>query len=128
MEESADDKLFVRLYVDADITYKLAQVLRARGFDAVAAYEMGLAEASDDEQMAHAAAEGRAVLTCNAQDFTPLFRDYWSAQRDHCGVVVSEQLAFGEMLRRVVQFLNEVTADEMHNNWKNLAEFALQNE
>jgi hypothetical protein len=38
----------VRLYVDADITYKLAQALRARGFDAVAAYEVGMAEASDD--------------------------------------------------------------------------------
>jgi len=83
-----------------------------------------MAEASDDEQMAYAATEGRAVLTCNAQDFTPIFREYWSSQRGHSGIIVSEQLAFGEMLRRVIQFLNSVTADEMRDNWKNLAEFS----
>jgi uncharacterized protein with PIN domain len=124
MAGTAGNGLFVRLYVDADITYKLAQALRARGFDAVAAYEVGMAEASDDEQIAYAATEGRAVLTCNAQDFTPIFRDYWSNQRDHSGIIVSEQLAFGEMLRRVIQFLNSVTADEMRDNWKNVAEFS----
>ena len=124
MAETASDSLFIRLYIDADITYKLAQALRARGFDAMAAHEVGMAEASDDEQMAYAATEGRAVLTCNAQDFTPIFREYWSSQRDHSGIIVSEQLAFGEMLRRVIQFLNSVTADEMRDNWKNLAEFS----
>jgi hypothetical protein len=87
-----------------------------------------MAEASDDDQMAYAAADGRAVLTCNAQDFTPIFRDYWSSQRDHSGIIVSEQLAFGEMLRRVTQLLDAVTADEMRNNWKNLAEFSVRAE
>jgi hypothetical protein len=94
----------------------------------MAAHEVGMAEVSDDEQMAYAAAEGRAILTCNAQDFTPIFRDYWRNQRSHSGVIVSEQLGLGEMLRRAIQFLNSVTADEMHNNWKNLAEFAARAE
>lgn len=30
----------------------------------------------------------------------------------------------GEMLRRVARLLDTVNADEMRNNWKNLAEFA----
>ena len=128
MAGTAGNSLFVRLYIDADISYKLAQALRGRGFDAVAAREVGMAEASDDEQMAYAAAEGRAILTCNAQDFTPIFRDYWRKQRSHSGVIVSEQLGLGEMLRRAIQFLNSVTADEMRNNWKNLAEFATRTE
>lgn len=59
MEGAAGNGLFVRLYVDADITYKLAQALRARGFDAVAAYDVGMAEASDDEQMAYERIECR---------------------------------------------------------------------
>lgn len=124
MAGTAGNGLFVRLYIDADISYKLAQALRSRGFDAMAAHEVGMAEASDDEQMAYAAAEGRTVLTCNAQDFTPIFRDYWHNGRDHSGIIVTQQLSFGEMLRRVTQFLDAVTADEMRNNWKNLAEFA----
>lgn len=128
MAGTAGNGLFVRLYIDADISRKLAQVLRGRGFDAVAAREVGMAEASDDEQMAYAAAEGRAILTCNAQDFTPIFRAYWQSGRNHSGVIVTQQLGFGEMLRRVIQFLDAVTADEMHNNWKNLAEFATRAE
>ena len=124
MEEAEDNGLFVRLYVDADITYKLAQVLRAQGYDVIASHDVGMAEATDDEQMAYAAAEGRVILSCNAQDFAPIFQQYWVSQRDHSGVIVSEQLEFGEMLRRTLQFLNSVTVDEMVNGWRNLAEFA----
>ena len=124
MERAADNELFVTLYVDADITPKLARTLRSQGYDAVSAHEVGNAEATDEEQMAFGVAQGRTLLTCNAQDFTPIFEDYWFAGKDHSGVVVSEQLELGEMLRRVMAFLDSVTADEMRNNWKNLGEFA----
>ena len=124
MEGATDNELFVRLYVDADITPKLARALRSREYNVISAHEIGKAEASDEEHMAFAAAQGRTLLTCNAQDFTPLFEDYWFAGRDHSGVIVSEQLELGEILRRVMAFLDSVTADEMRNNWKNLGEFA----
>lgn len=42
MAGATDVGLFVRLYIDADISYKLVQALRERGYDAVAAYELGL--------------------------------------------------------------------------------------
>ncbi len=90
----------------------------------MAVQEAGNAEASDEEQMAFAAAHGRALLTCNARDFTPIFEAYWYSGREHFGVIVSEQLELGEMLRRVARLLDTVNTDEMRNNWKNLAEFA----
>jgi hypothetical protein len=114
----------VKLYVDTDITPKLARTLRAHGYDVVSAHEVGSAEATDREHIDFAAAQGRTLLTCNAQDFTPIFEDYWFAGKDHNGIVVSEQLELGEMLRRVMAFLDSITVDEMRNNWKNLAEFA----
>ena len=46
MAAAAVTSRFVRLYVDADITYKLAQVLRAREFDAKAVIEMNVAESN----------------------------------------------------------------------------------
>jgi hypothetical protein len=128
MQRTTNSERFVRLYVDADITPKLARILRARGYDVVSAHKVGNAEATDEEHMAFAAAQGRTLLTCNARDFTPIFEDYWFAGRDHSGVIVSEQLELGEMLRRVRAFLDSVTADEMRNNWKNLAEFAERSE
>ena len=57
------------------------------------------------------------------RDFTPLFEDYWFSGRVHSGVIVSAQLEFGEILRRVLVLLATVTAEDMRNNWKNLAEF-----
>ena len=114
----------MKLYVDADITPKLARALRQRGYDVLSAHEAGNADASDSEQMAFAAAQGRALLTCNAGDFTTIFEDSWYAGRDHSGVIVSEQLELGEMIRRVARLLDTVGADDMRNNWKNLAESA----
>ena len=128
MERATNGELFIRLYVDADITPKLARTLRTRGYDAVSAHEVGLAEASDAEHIAFAASQGCTLLTCNARDFTPIFEDLWFAGKEHSGVIVSEQLEPGEMLRRVLRFLDVVSADEMRNNWKNLAEFAVRPE
>ena len=52
------------------ITPKLARLLREHGHDALSAHEVGNAELSDPEQMSFATSQGRALLTCNAQDFT----------------------------------------------------------
>ena len=118
------EQLFVALYADADVTPKLARLLHERDFDAVSAHEAGNTELEDSEHLAYAASQGRAILTYNSKDYAPLFDQYWWAGREHHGIIVSEQLPIGELLRRVLRFLNIVTADEMRNNYKNLGEFA----
>jgi predicted nuclease of predicted toxin-antitoxin system len=117
------EQLFVGLYTDADVTPKLARLLREREFDAVSAQELGNAELEDSEHLAYAASRGRTILTYNSKDYAPLFDQYWWTGREHYGIIVSEQLPIGELLRRVLRFLNTVTADEMRNNYKNLGEF-----
>jgi predicted nuclease of predicted toxin-antitoxin system len=118
------EPLLVALYTDADVTPKLAKLLRERGFDAVSAHEVGNAELEDSEHLAYAASQGRVILAYNSKDYAPLFDQYWWAGREHHGIIVSEQLPIGELLRRVLRFLNTVTPDEMRNNYRNLAEFA----
>jgi len=56
--------------------------------------------------------------------FTPLFEDYWNASSQHYGVIVSNQIPLGELLRRTLNLLDSVSADEMKNNIKYLGEFA----
>jgi hypothetical protein len=114
----------VKLYVDADITPRLARILRERGYDVLSAHEAGMADAPDSEQMAFAVVQERALLTCNAGDFTSLFEEYWDVKREHFGVIVSAQLELGEMIRRVTRLLDAISADELHSGWKNLAEYA----
>lgn len=118
------EQLFVALYTDADVTPKLARLLRERDFDAISAHEVDNAELADSEHLAYATSQGRAILTYNSKDYASLFDQYWWAGREHYGIIVSEQLPIGELLRRVLRFLNTVSADEMRNNYKNLGEFA----
>ncbi len=119
-------RLFIALYTDADVHGGLAAQIRRRGFDAISAYEAGNAALDNDDQLEYAASQRRAVLTCNAKHFEPLFVGWWQAGRKHCGVIVSEQMPIGEMLRRVLRLLNTVSADEMENGYRDLAEFANQ--
>ncbi len=61
----------VRLYLDHDISYRLAEQLRTRGHDAVGAWEVGNAGLDDPAQLEYAASQGRVLVTCNARDFVP---------------------------------------------------------
>lgn len=118
------NRVFVTLYLDADVDPELARQARQRGFDVVSAYEVGNGRLLDPDQLAYAAGQGRTILTHNARDFAPLFDEWWSTGQSHYGIIVSEQLPLGELLRRTLKLLNSVTAEEMRNNIKNLAEFA----
>lgn len=113
----------VKLYLDHDISYRIAEQLRARGYDTIGAWEVGNAELPDQAQLEYAAGQGRVLVTCNTQDFAPLYLEWWNAGRHHNGIITSEQLEFGEMLRRLLRFLAAVTAKEMRDMIHNLAEF-----
>ncbi len=157
----------VKLYLDHDISYHLAEQLRIRGYDAIGAWGVGNACLSDSEQLEYATSQGRVLVTCNAQDFAaipvladsppsippkgggswtvlprwgeleggsrvisgitedfvPIYLGWWNEGRHHSGVVTSQQLPFGEMLRRLGNLLQSVTAKEMHDAIRNLAEF-----
>lgn len=66
----------ITLYTDADVHGKLAQQLRNSGYDVISAYEAGNAALNDPEQLEFAVSQGRAILTCNAKDFAPLFQEW----------------------------------------------------
>ena len=117
-------RLLIRLYLDADVDVKLAANLRRAGYDCVSAREVGNAALDDETQIVFATNEGRVLLTHNIQDFVPIFERWWHANRNHPGIVVSQQIPLGELQRQVMRLLDTVTADEMKNNLRNLAEFA----
>jgi predicted nuclease of predicted toxin-antitoxin system len=120
----SDAKLFIRLYLDADVDVKLAANLRKAGYDCVSARQVGNAALDDESQMIFAANEGRVLVTHNIRDFAPIFERWWHSDRCHPGIVVSQQIPLGELQRRIMRLLDTVTADEMENNLRNLGEFA----
>ena len=119
-----DDALFVAIYTDADVHGKLSVKVREKGFDARSAYEEHNDGLNDEQQLEYAAAHSRAIVTHNAKHFEPLYRKWQEAGKHHSGIIISQKVGLGEMLKRILRLLNRVTADEMQDNLKNLAEFA----
>ena len=120
------ESLFVRLYLDRHIMARLAVDLRGRGFDVLRTEEAGNDTAADEEQLAFATGENRALLTFNIRDFAPLHEHWQAAGRRHAAIVVSKQLGsrrYGLLLQRTLRFLDHFTADEMVSNFVHLEQF-----
>ena len=78
----------MKLYLDEDISPKVSVILRKKGVDAVSAHETGMIEASDEEQLSFAAAQGRAMVTRNRDDFITLTVQFFEALRQHKGLII----------------------------------------
>ena len=127
MPDSANlEELFIRLYLDRHIKLTLAEDLRARGFKVLTTQEARMDTASDEDQLALAASQDRAILTFNIRDFAPLHDQWTTSDRPHAGIIVSQQLGsrqYGLLLSRTLRLLETMTADELRNNLVHLEQF-----
>lgn len=75
-----------RFYANENLTAELVEALRQLGHDVLTSYEAGTANRRipDDQVLAHATADERAILTFNRDDFLALHR----SGSDHNGIVV----------------------------------------
>ncbi|MDI6654847.1 MAG: DUF5615 family PIN-like protein [Candidatus Hydrothermarchaeota archaeon] len=103
----------VKLYTDEDVRPLLAEVLRQRGYDAISAIEEGLIGLSDEEQILRATKQGRALLTHNIKDFVKLHPKF---STQHYGIILSDQIAFKILLRRVLKFLSVAKQNQVKGN------------
>ncbi len=112
---SDDVSLFIRLYLDEDVHKRVAAALRLRHFDVLSAHEIDRLGADDDAQLQFAAEHGHALLTFNTTHYLHLHRAWLQEHKEHAGIIVSDQLPIGETIRRLLNLLNHVTADEIRN-------------
>lgn len=106
----------VRLYLDEDAQRtSLVRALRARQIDVLTANESHLISVSDAEQLAFAASQNRAVFTFNRGDFVQLHMEYLRDGRSHAGIVISDQLEIGVIIRRLLRLLDARSAEQMQD-------------
>lgn len=113
----------IKLYLDEHIWRELTERLHEQGYDALHVYDAGRGGLSDEEQLEFATQQGRAILTFNMKDFSPLARLWYEAGRNHAGIILSDEIPPGELLRRTLKLLEQVPADEMKNTVRYLQEF-----
>lgn len=108
-------RLFSELYIDEDVSVLLTKLLRSRGFVITSTQEAGMLGCSDEEQLAHAARQRKALLTHNRVHFEALVQQYHATGRTHSGVIIAVRRSPYEMLQRLLRLLDQLTADEMEN-------------
>lgn len=107
--------VFIRLYLDEDVNVLVADLLNARGFDALTVRDAGQLRASDAEQLLYAVNQQRALVTHNRGDFEALIQTYFDTEQKHCGVILAVRRQPQAIAQRLLVVLNQVVADEMEN-------------
>jgi predicted nuclease of predicted toxin-antitoxin system len=107
--------LYIELYLDEDVDVLLADLVRARGFEAMTTREAGQLHSSDPAQLAYAASEHKTFLTHNRTDFEILAQQNYAAGMTHSGIIIAVRRSPFEIARRLLIVINQVTADEMQN-------------
>jgi hypothetical protein len=73
----------------------IAQQLRTEGYDVVSVVaHPALVGLPDDQVLAHATADGRALVTANIKDFMPLDSRYRAAGQAHSGLILVSTKTF----------------------------------
>lgn len=101
-----------KLHLDADVSYRtLERVLKERGHDVTRTpCEWMPLEASDEEQLLQATAQGRCILTFNIGDFVRLAKEYPA----HSGIILAHQPAWNlaSLIAAVDRLLSETSAED----------------
>lgn len=105
----------IRLYIDEDLTDRLAVALRSRGYDVISAHEVNMRGRTDKEQLEFATQNNRVILTRNIKHFVALQREYYKHGLLHKGIVMTDYLPLKELIRRITRFLNKKKMAEIRN-------------
>jgi predicted nuclease of predicted toxin-antitoxin system len=83
------------LLLDEMFSDAIAQQLRTKGYDVASVVaQPALVALPDDQILAYATAEGRALVTANIKDFMPLDSRYRAAGQVHPGLILVSTKTF----------------------------------
>jgi predicted nuclease of predicted toxin-antitoxin system len=83
------------LLLDEMFSYDIAQQLRAQGYDVISVVaDPALAGLPDEQILAYATTQGRALVTANIKDFVPLDGRYRVGDQSHAGLILVSAKTF----------------------------------
>jgi hypothetical protein len=78
----------VKLYLDEDLSPRIAELLRRHGIDTTSAHDIGNIHVNARAHLEHATREGRAIVTANGVDFIHLAHEAVATNTQHGGIVL----------------------------------------
>lgn len=107
--------LFIKIYLDEDVNILVAEHIRLQEFKALTVTEAGRKGKSDADQLDFATQNGYAILTHNRTDYEDLAQEYFANNQLHYGIIIAVRRPSQEVAARLLNTLNDFTADEMKN-------------
>ncbi|OGP64432.1 MAG: hypothetical protein A2169_01235 [Deltaproteobacteria bacterium RBG_13_47_9] len=114
----------IALYLDEHIQIAFGDALRSRGIDILTTQEAHNTGLEDTQQLAFATDENRVLLSYNRRHFAQIHHQWMRIRRPHAGIVISDQIPIGIVLRRLMKLYFSLCSEEMANrleylsNWK----------
>src|SRR5262245_9661342 len=126
MNDDDAASLFASLLCDIMIPAELSDAIRLQGYNVLEARELPIEVQQDDWAiLAEASRQQRAVVTCNYSDpagnFCLIHEEWLRQNKEHAGIILIPQFQISNRLRRwevrdrLLDFLNQHTAEELHN-------------
>lgn len=112
----SESPLFIRLYLDEDVSVFVGQLLRPHGFEVLTARDAHQLGRSDAAQLSFATEQQLTLLTHNRCDFERLHEASLREQRPHAGILVANRRASDfELAKRIMTALNTFTPENIAN-------------
>jgi predicted nuclease of predicted toxin-antitoxin system len=111
----------IGFYLDEHIQTSLAEALRQRGVDVLTTQEAGNIALNDYEQLSFAYKKGRVVLSYNKRDFARIHYEFMKINKTHSGIVLSDQLPVGQVLKRLMRLYFSFSREDMKNRLEYLS-------
>lgn len=116
-------KTMLRLYLNENLSWRIAKALREYGYDVISSHEAEMDQADDLTQFAFAVEQGRAVVTNNFRDFVALDNGYALEGKSHYGIIFTIKYPLPILIRKLRAVLDSVSQDHMMNQIRWLNEF-----
>lgn len=89
----------ISLYLDEHIQSALAEALQTRGVDVLTTQEAGNIGFNDDDQLVFSTKNKRCLFSYNKRHYAKIHYEWMKANRPHGGIILSDQLPVGVLLR-----------------------------
>jgi hypothetical protein len=111
----------IRLYLDENIQVALVDALIARGVDVLTTFKARNVGLNDLYQLQFAIELKRTFITYNKRDFAKLHYARLAENREHSGIILSDQLSVGVILRRFMKLYFALSSEDMKNRLEYLS-------
>jgi uncharacterized protein with PIN domain len=116
----------IKLYLNENLSQRIAHNLRLRGYDVVSSHEVGMDGFDDEGQFEFAISQQRAVLTNNFSDFKALHQNVQKENRQHFGIIFTTQEQNSTIQQRLLMLLQSFNQNDLMNRliWLNDFKFS----